>query len=231
MYNYLQKIIYVIYIYYIMSETYEHQFNLNNTTRLNTDTQQSNIETAQSLEPGIYKLENYFPNDCGQTKAREVQTSQVGINFSGGKGSIGKNGCLVDTNSYVIFNELTNLNNIHQLNTRLTLTTPYVRGFYNVDDESKLISSDGTKQHRTCNVLSGVSLLEHYYTPQIKKLRENVQNSVHIIPEDNMDTWKRGGASTRQIMRNMDYHNRCELKNNCGLNRCGREDFNQYKFQ
>ena len=87
-----------------------------------------------------------------------------------------------------------------------------MRGFYDVDSESKLISSDGTKQHRTCNVLSGVSLLEHYYIPQVPKLHKNVQNPIHIIPEDNMETWKQGGVSTRQIMRNMDYYNRCELK-------------------
>jgi hypothetical protein len=214
-----------------MSKVYNHNFQLNNNGNLMYDNQQANIETAQSIEPGVYRLENFYPNDCGQKQAREIQTSQVGINFEGGKGSIGKNGCLVDTNSYVIFNELTNLNVINQLNTRLTLTTPYVRGFYNVNDESKLISGDGTKQHRTCNVLSGVSLLDHFYTPQVKKLRENVQNPIHIIPEDNMDTWKQGGVSTRQLMRNMDYYNRCELNNNCGLNRCSRDNFNQYTYQ
>lgn len=215
-----------------MSEaTYEHNFNLNNNNRLIYDNKQAEIQTAQSLGSGVYKTENFYPNDCGQKSAREIQTSQVGINFSGGKGSIGKNGCLVDTNSYVIFNELTNLNYINQLNTRLTLTTPYVRGFYNVDNETELISGDGTKQHRPCNVLSGVSLLEHYYTPQIDKLKKNVQNPIHIIPEDNLDVWKQGGISTRQVMRNMDYYNRCKLNNYCGLNRCGRENFNEHYFQ
>jgi len=187
-------------------------FGLNIMNNLKDDKYMQTLETAQSLEPGAYKLENFYPKDCGQKTARGIQTSQVGINFSGGAGSIGKDGCLVDDNSFVRLNELTNLNTIHQLDERLTLTTPYIRGFYNVDTESKLISSDGTKQHRTCNVLSGVSLLEHYYTPQVPKLHANVQNHIHIIPEDNMKTWKQGGVSTRQIMRNMDYYNRCELK-------------------
>jgi hypothetical protein len=190
----------------------EAAFGVNIMSGLGDDHYMQNLETAQSLEPGAYKLENFYPKDCGQKSARNIQTSQVGINFSGGKGSIGRDGCLVDDNSYIRLNELTNLNNIHQLHERLTLTTPYVRGFYDVDSESKLISGDGTKQHRTCNVLSGVSLLEHYYIPQVPKLKENVQNAIHIIPEDNMETWKQGGVSTRQIMRNMDYYNRCELK-------------------
>jgi len=187
-------------------------FGLNIMNNLKDDKYMQNLETTQSLEPGAYKLENFYPKDCGQKSARSIQTSQVGINFSGGAGSIGKDGCLVDDNSFVRLNELTNLNTIHQLDERLTLTTPYIRGFYDVDTESKLISSDGTKQHRTCNVLSGVSLLEHYYIPQVPKLQANVQNPIHIIPEDNMETWKQGGVSTRQIMRNMDYYNRCELK-------------------
>tara|TARA_R110001592_G_scaffold356416_2_gene658238 strand:+ start:194 stop:808 length:615 start_codon:yes stop_codon:yes gene_type:complete len=187
-------------------------FGINIMNNLKDDKYMQNLETVQSLEPGAYTLENFYPKDCGQKSARSIQTSQVGINFSGGAGSIGKDGCLVDDNSFVRLNELTNLNTIQQLDERLTLTTPYIRGFYDVDTESKLISSDGTKQHRTCNVLSGVSLLQHYYIPQVPKLQANVQNPIHIIPEDNMETWKQGGVSTRQIMRNMDYYNRCELK-------------------
>ena len=187
-------------------------FGINIMNNLKDDKYMQNLETVQSLEPGAYTLENFYPKDCGQKSARSIQTSQVGINFSGGAGSIGKDGCLVDDNSFVRLNELTNLNTIQQLDERLTLTTPYIRGFYDVDTEAKLISSDGTKQHRTCNVLSGVSLLQHYYIPQVPKLQANVQNPIHIIPEDNMETWKQGGVSTRQIMRNMDYYNRCELK-------------------
>tara|TARA_B110001469_G_scaffold122989_1_gene134384 strand:- start:4281 stop:4892 length:612 start_codon:yes stop_codon:yes gene_type:complete len=190
-------------------------FDLNILNNIRDDKSIQTLETIQSLEPGAYKLQNFYPKDCGQTNARNIQTSQVGINFSGGDGSIGKDGCLVDTNSYVRYHELTNLNTINQLNTRLTLTTPFIRGYYNVDNESYLISGDGTKQHRTCNVLSGVSLLDYYYVPQVEKLKKNVQNSIHIIPEDNMSTWKQGGLSTRQIMRNMDYYNRCENEKNC----------------
>ena len=127
-------------------------FGINIMNNLKDDKYMQNLETVQSLEPGAYTLENFYPKDCGQKSARSIQTSQVGINFSGGAGSIGKDGCLVDDNSFVRLNELTNLNTIHQLDERLTLTTPYIRGFYDVDSESKLISSDGTKQHRTCNV-------------------------------------------------------------------------------
>ena len=46
----------------------------------------------------------------------------------------------------------------------------------------------------------------------IKKLRENVQNTDHIIPEDSERTWVRGGLPSRQIMRNIDYSRRCNIE-------------------
>ena len=66
-------------------------------------------------------------------------------------------------------------------------------------NESYLISGDGTKRHRACNVLSGVSLLDdHIYTPQVKKLRENVQNPIHIIPKI---TWNRGNEEVYPLVK------------------------------
>ena len=133
------------------------------------------------------------------------------MNFNAGHEG-GKNGCLIDPNSYLKFEELTNKNVINQLTERLTLTTPYIRGLYDVDVESVLMPGEKTDLKRPCNVLTGKSLLTHYYTPMIKKLRENVQNTDHIIPEDSERTWVRGGLPTRQIMRNIDYSKRCNIE-------------------
>ena len=63
---------------------------------------------------------------------------------------------------------------------------------------------------RPCNVLTGKSLLSHHYTPMIKKLRDEVQNTDHIIQPDVEKTWVRGGLPSRQIMRNIDYSKRCD---------------------
>ena len=46
----------------------------------------------------------------------------------------------------------------------------------------------------------------------IPKLRDEVQNPVHIIPENSMDSWVRGGLPTRQMQRNEDYLRRCQEK-------------------
>ena len=167
------------------------------------------LSTAQSMRVGAHELANFIPDDCGQTKARDVQTSQPGINFNAGHEG-GKNGCLIDPASYLRFEDMTNKNVINQLSQRLTLTTPYIRGLYDVDVESVLMPGEKTDLKRTCNVLTGKSLLSYHYTPMIKKLREEVQNTDHIIQPDVERTWVRGGLPTRQIMRNIDYSNRCD---------------------
>ena len=46
----------------------------------------------------------------------------------------------------------------------------------------------------------------------IPKLQEEVQNEKHIIPEDSMQSWVRGGLPTRQMARNEDYLRRCQQK-------------------
>jgi len=181
--------------------------------KLKYDQLNADLSTAQSMKVGAHELANFIPNDCGQLKAREIQTSQPGINFNAGHEG-GKNGCLIDQNSNLKFEELTDKNYINQLFERLTLTTPYIRGLYDVDVESALNPGEKTDIKRPCNTLAGKSLLTHYYTPMIKKLREEVQNTDHIIPEDSKKTWVRGGLPTRQIMRNIDYSKRCDTKVN-----------------
>ena len=46
----------------------------------------------------------------------------------------------------------------------------------------------------------------------VPKLKKEVQNTDHIIPEDSEKTWVRVVLPTRQIMRNIDYEKRCEVK-------------------
>ena len=47
----------------------------------------------------------------------------------------------------------------------------------------------------------------------IPKLKETVQSNKFIIPEDSMDTWKRGGVSTRQLLREYTYNKKCKENN------------------
>ena len=48
----------------------------------------------------------------------------------------------------------------------------------------------------------------------IDKLRNEVQNTQYIIPEDSLNTWIRGGLPSRQIARNQEYISRWESAKN-----------------
>ena len=80
-----------------------------------------------------------------------------------------------------------------------------------MDVESVIQSSNFASDDRACNSLSGVTI-GNYFTPMIPKLQDEVQNPIHIVPEDSMQTWVRGGLPTRQMQRNADYIRRCQEK-------------------
>ena len=183
--------------------------NLFNLTSIENDQYYRELNTIQSLKVGMYDLASFIPDDCGQKKARDVQVSQPAINFNAGHTG-GKNGCLIDVDNKLRSETLTNKNNINQMYTRLVPTTPYVRGTYDVNVESTLQPGEKTDVHKSCNKLSGISLLSHYYVPMIDKLKKNIQNPNYLIPENSDESWVRGGQPTRQNMRNMDRKNNGE---------------------
>lgn len=195
-------------------EANEAAFKLNIKGSLNSDPITMDLDIIQSQGTNYYVMDNMYGCGCGLEDARNVQLSQPMVNFEGGKGWIGEKGCLVDTDSQLRENKdrLTNQKYIHQLTERPHLTTGnLVRGYHNVDVESIIQNGIDTHSDMPCNNLSGV-FIGNQYTPMIPKLQEEVQNPVHIIPEDSMDSWVRGGLPTRQMQRNQDYLRRCQEK-------------------
>jgi len=181
---------------------------------INDDKLTVDLDSLQSQGPGLYYMDNQNGCECGLKEARDIQVSQPGINFSGGFGWIAENGCLVDndTNLRQGSDKLTNKNEINQIVERLFGTTPDIsKGFYNVDVESVLISSNLSTDQKPCNSLAGVSI-GNYFTPMIPKLQKEVQDIKHIIPEDSKNDWVRGGLPSRQMVRNEDYLRRCQEK-------------------
>ena len=189
-------------------------FSLQNKTSLNSDPAVINMEIQQSFGPGNYHLDNMYGCDCSLEKAREVQLSQPMVNFNGGKGWMGENGCLIDTESELREDKekLTNKRYIHQF-PQLLNQGFFGKGKHHVDDESFIRDSSITTEDRGCNILSGSTTLPYSLTPMIQKLEEEIQNTENIIPEDSLDNWVRGGLPTRQIVRNLDYMRRVQQKN------------------
>jgi hypothetical protein len=100
-----------------------------------------------------------------------------------------------------------------QLFQRPFLTIPYIgRGELYVDKESYLLSGESTGSSKQCNALAG-KFLENQFTPLVPNLKDNIQNTNNLIPEDNQIDWIRGGISTRNIVKDIDYFNRCNDDN------------------
>ena len=181
---------------------------------INDDNLTIDIDNLQSQGPGLYHMDNQFGCECGLKEARDIQISQPGIHFKGGLGWIAEKGCLVDNDTTLRQDKdkLTNPRTINQVTERLSATTPNLsKGFYDVDVESVIRPGDFATDQRPCGALSGVTI-GNYFTPMIPKLQDEVQNIKHIIPEDSMQSWVRGGLPSRQMQRNQDYLRRCQEK-------------------
>jgi hypothetical protein len=190
-------------------------FKLNSKASLNSDPAVVNMEIQQALGASNYNLDNMYGCECGLEKAREVQLSQPYVNFKGGNGWMGEKGCLIDNDSNVRFDILTNQRYINQLPNLLNQGF-FGKGAFDVDTESIIRDSSMTTVDKPCNVLSGSTTLPYSITPMVDRLEKEVQDPIHIIPEDSMQTWPRGGLPSRQIARNVDYLRRKGIIQNEG---------------
>lgn len=194
----------------------DFDFSLEKKSSLKSDKAVINLEIEQSFGPGNYHLDNMYGCDCTLKKARDVQLSQPNVNFNGGKGWMGEEGCTIDTDSKLRIGEegsdkLTNKNYIHQYPNLLNQGF-FGKGVFDVDTETIIRDADLTTEQRPCNALSGSTTLPYSFTPMISKLENEVQDTKNIIPEDSMDVWVRGGLPTRQIIRNIDHMKRLQEK-------------------
>ncbi len=197
-----------------MDTNSKNNFNLFKRTNINDDQLTVDLDAMQSQGPGYYHLDNQFGCECGLKEARDIQVSQPGIQMKGGVGWTGEKGCLVDNDTQLRQDpsQLTNKNEIRQIVERLFRTTPALtKGHYDVDVESVIRPGERTSDQRPCGPLSGVTL-GNYFTPMIPKLKEEVQDNKHIIPEDSKTDWVRGGLPSRELVRNADYVRRMQEK-------------------
>ncbi len=190
------------------------EFNLFTKASLLSDPVAVDLDIIQSQGEGYYRMENTYGCGCGLPEARNTQLSQVMINFEGGKGWIGEKGCLVDVDSNLRTNydRVTNKKYIHQLIERPHLTTGNMsKGYFDVDVESVIKPGNFASDDKSCTNTTE-TFFENNFIPMIPKLQDEVQNTKHIIPENSLQSWVRGGLPTRQMQRNSDYIRRCQEK-------------------
>ena len=189
-------------------------FNLWNQADIQSDQLTLDLDAMQSSGPGYYHLDNQYGCECGLKEAQSIQTSQPGIHLKGSFGWGGEKGCLIDNDSKLRQNldQLTNKRTINQVIERLSATTPNLsKGYHDVDVESIIRPGEFAGDQKPCIGTTEVTFGNNY-TPMIPKLKNEIQDNKHIIPEDSKKDWVRGGLPSRQMVRNEDYLRRCQEK-------------------
>ena len=181
-------------------------------TRLNEDNCAITLKNRTTSKPGNYRI--FQPTKCDKkliNTAMKVSLNQPQILHKDG---YGVSGCYIDIDSKLRnASSLTNMKVINQLYERPYLTTPYMgRGIGNICEETMMNPGESTMQKKQCNNLSGI--YTDRFIPQIPCIERNTQNNIHIIPEDNDNTWVRGGQDSRQLVRNEEYLTKCGYKYN-----------------
>tara|TARA_B100000787_G_scaffold168445_1_gene157212 strand:- start:407 stop:1036 length:630 start_codon:yes stop_codon:yes gene_type:complete len=175
---------------------------INELTSLQQDGNYKQYDTVQALSSNDYILKDFneiHPNNLN------TGTNQPYLNFDDGHGI---NADLIDEEKRE--GKLNNFRgDANQLFPRAYLTIPYTgRGKYHVDIDSEIRSANMAGDDRACNSLSGVTI-DHQFTPLVPSLKETIQNTKHLIPEDSVADWFRGGVDTTQIRKDIDFFERC----------------------
>ena len=188
------------------------KFNLRKWTRLDDDVCNLDHKMSQSLGPGEYRTSNFHSCTCNAPQVAKIAHSQPDLYFVDGFGWVGLDGCAINCDSALRnARNLTNTRCKNQLFTRPYLTTPDIsRGIGDQCVEGSLQEGQGTRTTRSCNTLSEVSI-NNYFQDLVPSVASE-QNPKHIVQEFVDPNWIRGGAPSRQIVRNIDYRIRCGEK-------------------
>ena len=181
---------------------------LYNNTNLINDECLKGEDFKQSTFPGKYSLNNYYACDCDSKELVDFATENPYMNFRDG---FGVSECNINNSSKLRVGETRkNPKCKTQLFHRPYLTVPYMgRGSGNSVVETQLQPGEDTFSKKQCNVLAGVNI-KNYFTPLVKNLEDNIQNPDYLIQENADDKWVRGGIPSRQIVKDIDYMERCQ---------------------
>ena len=150
----------------------------------------SKTQEQQSIEPGHYMLSNFY-NGCNLDQQFGISLLERGNIIKNG---YGPQGCNIDADSTLRFEDNTNLKMLHTLNPRPHLTIPFMgRGSAEAGIENVLRCGFQTTSHKACNTLADKSIdLDR----MVYKLHASPQKVEHIV-----DPYPRGGRLTRNDVR------------------------------
>ena len=196
------------------------RFDLNGFSRLQDDKCHKIFRDKQSEGPGTYRLNELYNTNmscgtptCNIPEVIEVASQNPTIVFKDG---YGVSDCNIDKDSEMRIGKTKRNPKVpNQLFTRPYKTVPFMgRGCGNSFLESQLQPGEDSSDKRQCNTLAGISIdnLNPSTMPMVDHLKYNIQNPSNLITEEAMEGWIRGGAPSRQIVKDIEYLERCGSK-------------------
>jgi hypothetical protein len=173
-----------------------------------------NMENVQSKNNEIYNIPSFLVNNQKNQQAHMVEQSNINVIYPKSK-PVDKH--TVDTDTKLRLGDLSSAHgrNVHiekrNLQERTPGSGPYkAPGHPNnqyIDIASRIRGGVDTRaEGRACGDYADVFI--DTFTPLVPCLKDEVQNIEHIIPV----YWVRGGASTRTVIRNIDYLRMCGIR-------------------
>jgi hypothetical protein len=181
----------------------ESSFVLNKLSHMNDDECHNDGKLGQNNNINDYMLSNYSSCNCKLSNVLDLSTQNQGVIIKDGYGI---SECKIDNDSEVRIGSVErHYKSDLQLFPRPYLTTPNIfKGEIKPNLESKLLSSIQSVKHKQMQNVDEKNI----FTPLNKKLKSEIQDPKHIIPEYNSNSWLRGGIPSRQTVVDVDYFNR-----------------------
>ena len=175
---------------------------INNLTRLDDDRCAIASRYKQSQQVSTFPLSSH-QSDCRMSNvhssAIENPTILYRVGYGIGDGTVNIDSQLRPQPT----NNRCNYRTDQTFQQRPIRSIPFMgRGSGDASLEADLIQKEETRMRRSCSALMEKTLLGQF-TPMIKHVRENVQNTQHIIPEDVAAGWIRGGVPSRTYIRDI----------------------------
>lgn len=147
---------------------------------------------SQTISDGHIRFSSQFPT----------------MNVNGTAHGSGLSGTIIDNSSELSHNVVQDrpLEKL-QLNPRPFLTVPYL-GKGSVDPvlESQLMQGENSNEKKSISTIMESSFSDLSTQPVTNKMKDRVTNSKYNVEEAALDGWVRGGAPTRELVRNTKYN-------------------------
>lgn len=173
------------------------KMNIYNLGRLHDDQISIHDRTRQSTDECSWRLTNYHLSN--PRPVEQIATDEVAVLSRDGYGVGGR---VIDTESELKIAAVQTHPNVPlHPQSRPIKTVPYMGGGRgNPYVESLLQKSEYIRDKKSCGTVTE-SFFTHQYTPMIPQLSRNIQDPTHYIEALNDPGWVRGGAMSRNIVR------------------------------